>query len=278
MRAMNEDSFDFIIVGAGSAGCVLANRLTADGRFRVLLLEAGGDHRRFMIDMPAGLGHVFYDPKVNWCYETEADQSMAGRTDYWPRGKVLGGSSAINGMVYIRGQRQDFDDWKALGCIGWGYDDVLPYFKMSEDNDKGEDAWRGAGGPWKISSIDTRAHPLTRMALASAEALGYPANPDFNGASQLGAGYYQFSFRGGRRTHAAGAFLEPAMKRSNLVIRKHAHVQRVLMEGREATGVVYRVRDEERVAKARREVIVATGAVNSPLLLQLSGIGPGVRL
>jgi len=275
MRATTEDSFDFIIVGAGSAGCVLANRLTANGRFRVLLLEAGGDHRRFMIDMPAGLGRVFYDPKVNWCYQTEADQSMAGRTDYWPRGKVLGGSSAINGMVYIRGQREDFDDWKALGCAGWGYDDVLPYFKISEDNDRGEDTWRGAGGPWKISSIDTRAHPLTRMALASAQALGYPANPDFNGARQAGAGYYQFSFRGGRRTHAAGAFLEPAMKRPNLIVRKHAHVQRILMEGREATGVVYRIRGGDHIAKARREVIVAGGAVNSPLLLQLSGIGPG---
>ncbi|MCW3838346.1 GMC family oxidoreductase [Sphingomonas canadensis] len=278
MREDANETFDFIIIGAGSAGCVLANRLTADGRFRVLLLEAGGDHRRFMIDMPAGLGHVFYDPKVNWCYETEPDQNMGGRTDYWPRGKVLGGSSSINGMVYIRGQREDFDDWKAMGCPGWGYDDVLPYFKMSEDNDKGGDAWRGADGPWKISSIDDRAHPLTRLALQAAESLGYPSNPDFNGERQEGVGYYQFSFRKGRRTHAANAFLEPAMKRPNLVVRKNATVQRLTFEGKRATGAVYRQGSREVTVRARREVIVSGGAINSPLLLQLSGVGPGPLL
>lgn len=272
------DSYDFIIVGAGSAGCVLANRLTADGRFRVLLLEAGGDHRRFMIDMPAGLGHVFHDARVNWCYETEPDQTMGGRTDYWPRGKVLGGSSAINGMVYIRGQREDFDDWKALGNPGWGYDDVLPYFKLSEDNDKGADAWRGKGGPWKISSIDRRAHPLTRLAVKSAQSLGYQPNPDFNGAAQEGVGYYQFSFRRGRRTHAANAFLEPAMKRRNLTVLKDTLALRVTFEGKRATGIVYRTGDRDVTARARREVIVSGGSINTPLLLQLSGVGPGALL
>lgn len=272
------ETYDFVIVGAGSAGCVLANRLTADGRFSVLLLEAGGDHRRFMINMPAGLGHVFYDPKVNWCYETEPDQTMAGRTDYWPRGKVLGGSSAINGMVYIRGQHEDFDDWKALGCDGWGADDVLPYFKLSEDNDKGGDQWRGEGGSWKISSIDDRAHPLTRLAVESAQSLGYPANPDFNGASQEGVGYYQFSFRKGRRTHAANAFLVPAMKRRNLTVLKNAMALRVTFEGKRATGVTYRKGNREVSVQTRREVILSGGAVNSPLLLQLSGIGPGALL
>jgi choline dehydrogenase len=270
--------YDFIIVGAGSAGCVLANRLTADGRFRVLLLEAGGDHRRFMINMPAGLGHVFYDPKVNWRYETEPDQSMGGRTDYWPRGKVLGGSSAINGMVYIRGQREDFDDWKAAGCTGWGYDDILPYFKRSEDNDLGADPWRGTGGPWKISSIRDRAHPLTKLALQSAEAVGYPPNPDFNGAVQEGVGYYQFSFSKGRRTHAAKAFLEAAMKHKNLRVLKKALALRLTFAGKRATGIMYRHKGRDRTAYASREVIVSGGAVNSPLLLQLSGVGPAALL
>lgn len=278
MASNNEGEFDFIIIGGGSAGCVLANRLTECGRYRVLLLEAGGDHRRFMINMPAGLGQVFYDSKVNWCYETEADQTMGGRTDYWPRGKVLGGSSAINGMVYIRGQRQDFDGWRDSGCPGWGYDDVLPFFKKSEDNDDGGDAWRGAGGEWKISGIRDRAHPLTQLAVQSAEALGYPANPDFNGAEQEGVGYYQFSFRKGRRTHSAEAFLESAMKRSNLLVRKNALAERLLFDGKRATGVRYRIGAHRFEARARREVIVSGGAVNSPMLLQQSGIGDAALL
>lgn len=273
-----DQEFDFIVVGAGSAGCVLANRLTEDGRFNVLLLEAGGDHKRFMIDMPAGLGRLFYDSKVNWCYETEPDQTMGGRTDYWPRGKVLGGSSAINGMVYIRGQRQDFDGWAAAGCTGWAFDDVLPYFKKSEDNDLGANAWRGAGGEWKISSIHRQAHPLTRLALESAENLGYKFNSDFNGEGQEGVGYYQFSFRKGKRTHAANAFLEPAMRRPNLTVLKNAFVLALTVEENRCTGVRYRLNGAEKVAKAKREVIVSGGTVNSPLLLQLSGIGPGALL
>ena len=273
-----EEQFDFIIVGAGSAGCVLADRLTADGRFRVLLLEAGGSDKRLFVQMPAGLGQVFYDPKVNWCYEAEPCQQMGGRTDFWPRGKVLGGSSSINGMVYIRGQREDFDDWAALGNPGWGYDDVLPYFRLSEDNDLGEDTWRGGQGPWKISSIAGREQPVVRLALDAAMAKGWPANDDFNGERQEGVGLYQFSFRKGRRTSSATAFLDPAKKRANLTVVTKALATRVLFEGREAVGIEYRYGGRLLTARARREVILSGGAVNSPLLLELSGIGDGARL
>ncbi len=273
------EAFDYIIVGAGSAGCVLANRLTQDGRRRVLLIEAGGSHRRLFVTMPAGLGEVFYDPKVNWCFETEPDQQMAGRSDYWPRGKVLGGSSSINGMVYIRGQREDFDDWARLGNPGWGYEDVLPYFKMSEDNDAGADAWRGAGGPWQISSIRGRHHRATQLAMESALAYGASPNPDFNGERQEGVGLYQFSFRNGRRTSSATAFLDPARRRPNLKVLSNTLTLAVEFEGRRAVGVRYRSRDGVvRTARARREVVVSAGAVSSPLLLQRSGIGPAALL
>ena len=270
--------YDFIIVGAGSADCVLADRLTESGRYSVLLLEAGGTHKRLLIDMPAGLGHVFYDPKVNWCYEAEPDQQMGGRTDFWPRGKVLGGSSSINGMVYIRGQKEDFDSWAQLGNIGWGYEDLLPYFKKSEDNDLGESHEHGVGGPWKISSIKGRQSPVVDKAIESAISLGYRENPDFNGAEQEGVGLYQFSIRDGRRTNNARAFLEPAMRRRNLAVITHALTNRILFEGRRAVGVEYRRNGKVETALCRREVLVAAGTINSPLLLQLSGVGPGALL
>lgn len=270
--------YDFIIVGAGSAGCVLADRLTESGRYRVLLLEAGGTHKRLLIDMPAGLGHVFYDPKVNWCYEAEPDQQMGGRTDFWPRGKVLGGSSSINGMVYIRGQKEDFDSWAQLGNIGWAYEDLLPYFKKSEDNDLGESHEHGVGGAWKISSIKGRQSPVVDKAIESAISLGYRENPDFNGAEQEGVGLYQFSIRDGRRTNNARAFLEPAMRRRNLAVVTHALTNRILFEGRRAVGVEYRRNGKVETALCRREVLVAAGTINSPLLLQLSGVGPGALL
>lgn len=270
--------YDFIIVGAGSAGCVLANRLTASGRHRVLLLEAGGSHKRFLVRMPAGLGKLFYDPSVNWCCETEPDPNMGGRTDYWPRGKVLGGSSSINGMVYIRGQREDFDDWARAGNVGWGYEDVLHYFRMSEDNDAGADRYRGSGGPWKISGIRGQEHPVVPLALESARSMGYRDTPDFNGANQAGLGMYQFSFRDGLRTDNASAFLEPAMGRPNLHVETHALTTRVLFEGRRAVGVEYRQGGQLRQLRCRREVIVATGAVHTPVVLQRSGVGPGALL
>jgi len=273
-----EEQFDFIVVGAGSAGCVLANRLTEDGGYRVLLLEAGGSHRRLFIDMPGGLGKLFYDPSLNWCYEAEPDPNMDGRADYWPRGKVLGGSSAINGMVYIRGQREDYDDWARMGNKNWGYRDVLPYFRLSEDNDAGANEYRGAGGPWKISGLGGAEHPVVDMALASARHLGYPANPDFNAASQAGSGLYQFSYRNGRRSHNAGAFLAPALKRPNLRVETRALASRILFEGPRAVGVEYLRDGRVLQARARREVLLAAGTVHSPMILQRSGIGPGPLL
>ena len=272
------EEFDFIIIGAGSAGCVLANRLTACGKYRVLLLEAGGTHKRLFVEMPAGLGEVFYDPSLNWCYETEPDQRMAGRADFWPRGKLLGGSSSINGMVYIRGQRQDFDDWAQIGNPGWGYEDVLPYFRMSEDNDEGADHWRGAGGPWKISSIKGREQPIVDLALQAAIAQGWSENPDFNGATQEGVGLYQFSFSKGRRTNGATAFLDPIRKRSNLTIATQSLATRILFEQRAAVGVAYRQNGRNIEARARREVILSGGTINSPTLLQQSGVGPAALL
>lgn len=267
-------AFDFIIVGAGSAGCVLAERLTSGGKNRVLLLEAGGSQRRFLVNMPAGLGRLFYDPSVNWCYDTEPDPNMKGRTDFWPRGKVLGGSSSINGMVYIRGQREDFDDWAHLGNPGWSFDDVLPYFKRSEDSDGGADEYRGAGGPWKISGLRGREHAVVRLALESAKSLGIRQNPDFNGARQEGCGLYQFSFRDGRRSNNAEAFLDPARGRPNLTVGTHALVTRVLFEGKRATGVEYRRGSQVHQVRCAREVIVSGGTVHSPMILQRSGVGP----
>lgn len=272
------EQFDYIIVGAGSAGSVLAERLTACGRHRVLVLEAGGSDRRFFVQMPLGYGKLFHDPAVNWMYCTEPDPGLAGQADYWPRGKLLGGSGAINAMVYVRGHPQDYDDWEAAGNPGWGWADVLPAYKAMEDNEAGGDAWRGAGGPLFISANRRGLHPLVDSFIAAAGAAGLPPNPDFNGASQEGVGSYQLTVKGGRRNSPARAFLRPAMRRRNLAVRTHAHATRLLFEGRRATGVEYRHRGALRQAHAAREVILAGGAVNSPQLLMLSGIGPGADL
>jgi len=273
-----QTDYDFIIVGGGSAGCVLADRLTEDGRHRVLLLESGGTHRRFFVDMPLGFGQCFFDRSLNWCYTTQPDQRLGGRADYWPRGRILGGSGSINAMVYIRGQREDYDEWARLGNPGWGFDDVLPYFKKSEDNDAGADALHGTGGPLCVSSIKGREHPVVRAALDSAMALGYPDNPDFNGPRQEGVGLYQFNFRNGRRSSSATGSLARAMRRANLVVETGADVERVLFEGRRAIGVAYRRKDDAYQARARREVLLSAGAINSPMLLQHSGIGSGALL
>lgn len=273
-----DDTFDFIIVGAGSAGCVLADRLSENGRFRVLVLESGGWHRRFFVNMPLGFGQCIYDPSLNWCYQTSPDENLGGRADYWPRGRIVGGSSSINGLVYIRGQREDYDDWAKLGNPGWSFDEVLPYFRKSEDNDGGSSAIRGGGGPLLVSSIKGREHRAVKAAMAAATELQFPANDDFNGVQQEGVGLYQFTMRNGRRSSSATAFLDRARSRPNLEVRTQAHVDRILFDGRRATAVAYRRNGRDLVAHARREILLAGGAINSPMILQHSGVGPGALL
>lgn len=271
-------TYDFVIVGAGSAGCVLAERLSASGRFSVLVLEAGGTDRRFYVQMPLGYGKTFFDPAVNWNYRTEPDPGLAGNADHWPRGKLLGGSSSINAMVWVRGARDDFDAWAEAGNPGWSYDDVLPAFKAIEDNEAGADEWRGAGGPIHVTDNRGKVHLLTLRYLKAAQMAGLPLNPDFNGASQEGVGVYQITTRDGRRMSAARAFLRPAMRRKNVRVETGAQATRILFEGTRAVGVEYRRNGETRQARAGREVIVSAGSVNSPQLLQLSGLGPAALL
>jgi len=271
-------TYDFIVVGAGSAGSVLAERLSASGRFSVLVLEAGGTDRRFYVQMPLGYGKTFYDPAVNWNYRTDPDPGLAGNADHWPRGKLLGGSSSINAMVWIRGQREDFDAWAAAGNPGWSYDDLLPAFKAIEDFEGGADEWRGAGGPVHIKDCRPFVHSLTQRYLKAAEQAGLPLNPDFNGASQEGVGVYQITAKDGRRMSAARAFLWPAMKRANVRVETHALATKILFDGARAVGVEYEQRGQKHVARAGREVILSGGSVNSPQLLQLSGVGPAALL
>jgi choline dehydrogenase len=278
MRAGAMQSYDFIVVGSGSAGSVVAERLSAGGRFSVLVLEAGGSDRRFYVQMPLGYGKTFFDPAVNWNYKAEPDPGLAGNADHWPRGKVLGGSSSINAMVWIRGHPADYDHWRDLGNPGWGFADLLPAFKAIEDNAAGADQWRGAGGPVHVTDCSAAVHPLTRRYLAAAEQAGLARNPDFNGAAQEGVGVYQINTRGGRRMSAARAFLRPAMKRPNVRVEMRALATRVLFEGRRAVGVEYEQGGTTHAARANCEVILSGGSVNSPQLLQLSGVGPGNHL
>jgi choline dehydrogenase len=260
--------YDFIIVGAGSAGCVLANRLTASGRHRVLLLEAGPRDRDPWIHVPLGYGKLFTKSSVNWRYYSEPEPELNGRQVYSPRGKVLGGSSSINGLVYIRGQREDFDAW---GIAGWGFDELLPYFKRSEDQSRGANEWHGVGGPQAVSDLPDR-HELCDAFIAAAGEVGIPRNNDFNGATQEGAGYYQATTRNGRRSSTATGFLRPAERRPNLTVVTGALTTRVLFEGTRGVGVEYRRGGVLRQARAAREVLLAAGAFNSPQLLQLSGV------
>ncbi len=268
---------DFIIVGAGSAGCVLANRLSASGRYRVLLLEAGGRDTDPWIHVPLGYGRLFNTPSVNWGYVGEPEPELNGRRIPHPRGKVLGGSSSINGLVYVRGQAQDYDRWRQKGNPGWGYDDVLPLFRRAEDQERGADGWHGTGGPLAVSDARDR-HPLADAFIAACATEGLPANPDFNGAVQEGAGYFQTTSRRGVRVSAAKAYLKPARRRHNLCIETEARATRILFEGARAVGVAYRQAGRDHEARAAREVILSGGALNSPHLLELSGIGDGERL
>lgn len=267
------DDVDFVIIGAGSAGCVLANRLSENGKYRVVLIEAGGSDLNFWVRMPIGYGKTFYHKDLNWKYVSEPDPGIDNRTSYWPRGKVLGGSSSINAMVFIRGQAEDYDNWLALGNPGWGYKDVLPVFKKMEDNLVGADEWRGKGGPLTISNIEDKVHPLCKNYVAAGMEAGLKYNKDFNGATQEGIGIYQLTTRNGLRCSTATAYLHPARKRSNLTVVSHAQATRILFEGKRAIGVEYKQNNEIKKLFAKREVILSAGAVNSPQLLQLSGVG-----
>jgi len=265
--------FDYIVVGAGSAGCVLANRLSADGKHSVLLLEAGPKDTNVWIHVPLGYGRLFKEKTVNWMYQTEPEPGLDGRTVFQPRGKVLGGSSSINGLLYVRGQHEDYDRWRQRGNSGWGYDDVLPYFKKAENQARGADEFHGVGGPLPVSEL-SYADPLSAAFIEAAAETGIPRNADFNGATQEGAGYFQTTTRHGRRASTAVAYLRPAKSRTNLHIETAALAQRILFAGRRAVAVEYRKDGALRTARARKEILVCSGAYNSPQLLQLSGVGP----
>ena len=269
--------FDYLVVGAGSAGCVLANRLSADGKHSVLLLEAGPKDTNLWIHVPLGYGKLFKEKTVNWMYQTEPEPGLNGRQVFQPRGKVLGGSSSINGLLYVRGQHEDYDRWRQRGNAGWGYDDVLPYFKKAENQQRGADKYHGAGGPLPVSDW-RHADRLSEAFVVAAAETGIPTNPDFNGASQEGAGFFQTTTRRGRRASTAFSYLRPAKNRSNLRIETSALAQRIIFEGRRARAVEYRQDGNLRTARARKEILVSGGAYNSPQLLQLSGIGPAELL
>jgi choline dehydrogenase len=270
-------TFDYIVVGAGSAGCVLANRLTEDGRHSVLLLEAGPPDSNPWIHVPIGYGRTMNHPVLNWGFNTEPDPNMNGRQIYWPRGRTLGGSSSVNGLIQIRGQAEDFDGWEAQGAAGWNAREALRYFIKSERNSRGANPWHGGDGPLWVSDIAER-NELVDAFIRGCGDLGIPPNDDFNGPSQEGAGYLQLTTRHGRRCSAAVAYLHPARGRSNLSVETGAHAEAVIFEGRRANGVRYRRGGQPFSARARREVILAAGALQSPQLLQLSGIGPGALL
>jgi len=269
--------FDYVIVGAGSAGCVLANRLSADGKHSVLLLEAGPKDTNIWIHVPLGYGKLFKEKSVNWMYQTEPEPELGGRQVFQPRGKVLGGSSSINGLLYVRGQHEDYDRWRQRGNAGWGYDDVLPYFRKAENQQRGGDKYHGVGGPLPVSDLG-HPDPLSAAFIDAAAETGLPVNPDFNGATQEGAGFFQTTTQRGRRASTAYSYLRPAKSRGNLHVETSALAQRILFEGRRARAVEYRQGGVLRTARARKEILVSGGAYNSPQLLQLSGVGPAELL
>lgn len=277
MSEITSTTWDYVIVGAGSAGCVLAHRLSADGRHSVLLLEAGPPDRSLWIHIPIGYAKTMFHPVYNWRFYTEPDAGMNGREIYWPRGRTLGGSSAINGLIYIRGQREDYDGWAACGSPGWSYADVLPYFRKLEHNVRGANEWHGADGPLWASDIGAK-HELIEALIEAGGEIGIPKNDDFNGATQEGIGYYQLTTRHGLRSSTATAYLRPARRRRNLRVETDAYATRIIVDGRRAKGVGYRRAGVDLTAMARREVILSAGALQSPQLLQLSGIGPTALL
>jgi len=269
--------FDYVIIGAGSAGCVLANRLSADPDMRVLLIEAGPRDRHPFIHIPVGLAKMIPNRRYNWAYETEPQSNLDNRRIMWPRGKTLGGTSSLNGMIYIRGHARDYDLWRQMGLTGWSYADVLPYFKRAEGNERGADAFHGDSGPLNV----TEAHhdnPLFDAFVEAGAEAGHPVNPDFNGVEQEGFGRYQFTIRNARRWSTAAAYLRPALSRPNLTVETGALTQRIAIAEGRARSVVYRQGGRLITAIAAREVLLAAGAVNSPQILMLSGIGDGDQL
>jgi choline dehydrogenase len=269
--------YDYIIVGAGSAGCVLASRLSEDPEARVLLLEAGPPDTADEIHIPAA-AYLLFKSAYDWAYQTTPQDRAGGRSVYWPRGKVLGGSSSINAMIYIRGSRYDYDTWRDdYGCEGWGYTDLLPYFLRAESNSRGASAYHGASGPLSVQDLRYKSD-LTGAFVSAAKHCGQPANDDFNGPQQDGVGYYQVTQRGGRRWSAADAYLHPAADRANLTVHTDALVTSVIIEAGRAVGVRYLRRGVEEVARAESEVILSSGAIGSPQLLMLSGVGPAAHL
>ena len=270
--------FDYVVVGAGSAGCALAARLSEDPSSSVALLEAGGRDINPWIHVPVGYFKTMHNPSVDWCFRTEPDPGLNGRSLQWPRGKVLGGSSSLNGLLYVRGQHEDYDRWRQMGCEGWSWDDVLPYFKRAEDQERGEDEWHGVGGPLKVSNINL-SRPICDAWVAAAQNAGYPFNTDYNGATQEGVGYFQLTTHRGRRCSTAVAYLKPARRRANLRVVTRAATRRVVFEGRRAVGVAYAdASGREHTIRARREVILSAGALGSPHILMHSGIGPAEHL
>jgi choline dehydrogenase len=280
-----QETFDFIIVGAGSAGAVLAARLSENPATKVLLLEAGPPDHSLWIHLPVGYGKTMWSKTYNWCFYTDPEPNMNGRKIYWPRGKTLGGSSSINGLIYIRGQREDFDHWRDLGNPGWGYNDVLPYFKRAEGNERGSDAFHGGDGPLAVSDIKDK-NPLIESFIAGAQEIGVPRTNDFNGAEQEGAGYFQLNTKNGLRCSTAKGYLKPARSRSNLRVETLAHATRVIFKDKRAIGVSYRQNGQDKDAycnsggnaggnaEGNAEVLLCAGAIQSPQLLQLSGVGP----
>jgi len=266
-------NFDYVIVGAGSAGSVLANRLSASGSNSVLLLEAGPGDNRFFVRMPLGYGKVYYDKNVNWKYQTEPVESLNDRPSYWPRGKVLGGSSSINAMVYVRGHPNDYREWSEVAS-GWGWSDVEPVFRAMEDWSGGADEYRGEGGPLSVQNISSDAHPLCQSYLAAAKACQIPFNPDYNAASMDGAAFYQINTRNGLRASSSVCYLHPTMHRPNLTVKTKSQVTKIHFKDKVATGVSYVYKGQLHQVNARREIVICAGAINSPQLLQVSGIGP----
>jgi choline dehydrogenase-like flavoprotein len=271
------ETYDYIIVGAGTAGCLLANRLSADPNVSVLLLEAGGKDNYHWIHIPVGYLYCISNPRTDWCFTTEAEPGLGGRSLAYPRGKVLGGCSSINGMIYMRGQARDYDLWRQMGCAGWGWDDVLPYFRKSEDYYLGADEMHGAGGEWRVEEARVRWDVLDAFQ-AAAEAAGIPRTDDFNRGDNEGSSYFKVNQRRGIRWNTSKAFLRPVRHRRNLRIETHAHARRLIIEEMNAKGVEFEQQGVTRTVHARREVILAAGAIGSPHLLELSGIGRGEAL